>query len=144
MHFAKGGLRRVGWALPEAFTWLEEGIGLPDTFPDTFPNSMHMHFLEEMALLRWNGWALPEAFTWLEEGIGLPDTFPDSMHMHFLEEMAPLRWNGHVLASYCLCSLKSLNHNRGFFHKRKVLSWEPGPEVLFKTKNQPTQKITNE
>jgi hypothetical protein len=51
MHFAKGVLRRVGWALPGISTWLEEGIGLPQTFP----NLMHMHFLEEMALLRWNG-----------------------------------------------------------------------------------------
>jgi hypothetical protein len=41
-------------------------------------------------------------------------------------------------------SIKSFNHNLGFFHKRKFLSWETGPQVFFKTKNQPTQKITNE
>jgi hypothetical protein len=35
-------------------------------------------------------------------------------------------------------------HNLGFFHKRKIVSWETGPEVLLKIKNQPTQKITNE
>jgi hypothetical protein len=52
MHFAKVGLRRVGWAHADAFTWLEEEIGLLHTFPALI---MHMHFLEEMALLRWNG-----------------------------------------------------------------------------------------
>ncbi len=47
----RGGVAEGRVALPDAFTWLEEGIGLPNAFPTL----MHMHFLEEMALLRWNG-----------------------------------------------------------------------------------------
>lgn len=49
-----GGLAKWGWALPDAFTWFAEGIALPHTFPTL----IHMHFLEEMALLRWNGHVL--------------------------------------------------------------------------------------
>jgi len=37
-------------------------------------------------------------------------------------------------------SLKSLNHNLGFFHRRKIKSWEPGPEVLLKTKTSQYRK----
>jgi hypothetical protein len=53
-------------------------------------------------------------------------------------------WDRNWTTGSIIYSLKSLNHNLGFFHKRKIVSWEPGPEVLLKTKNQPTEKLTNE
>jgi hypothetical protein len=68
----------------------------------------------------------------------------DSLKDLFIKNCPEMWRTGSGTRGSIIYSLKSLNQNLGFFHTKKIVSWEPGPEVLFKTKNHPTQKITNE